>query len=131
MRAGAGASDGPGGAQLAKRLTDDLDRALAGIAPTLQETGARGEELLEKTRQSIARSAEKLGQGFDRTRLLRDREVLDDVRRVQAQLVPGGVPQERFFGLPSFAARHGARPFVERVLAAAAPLATGIEDLDL
>jgi len=41
------------------------------------------------------------------------------------------VPQERYFGLPSFAARHGARPFVERVLAAAIPLATGIRDLDL
>jgi len=130
-RAGAGAGDGPGGADLAKRLTEELDSALAGIAPTLLEAGERGEELLEKTRQSISRSADKLGQGYDRALLLSDRDVVDDVRRLQAQLFPGGVPQERYFGLPSFAARYGVRPFVERVMAAAAPLATGFVDLEL
>jgi len=129
--AGSGASGAPAGAELAKRLTDELDRALAGISPLLREAGPRGEELIEKTRRSMARSADKLGQGYDRARHLLDRELVDDVRRVQEQLWPGGVPQERFFGVPSFAARHGARPFVERVLQAAAPFATGFTDVAL
>jgi hypothetical protein len=41
------------------------------------------------------------------------------------------MPQERFFGLSSFAARLGQRAFVERVLAAAGPLATGFTDLEI
>jgi hypothetical protein len=79
----------------------------------------------------MTRSAAKLGRSFDRARSLQDREIAEDLRRVQSRLIPGGVPQERFFGLPSFAARYGQRAFVERVLAAAEPLRTGVEDLEL
>jgi bacillithiol biosynthesis cysteine-adding enzyme BshC len=126
-----GAPVEPGGDRLAQRLVDGVDRVLADIAPLLREAGERGERSLEKTRRSMARSAGKLGRNYDRARLLRDRELVDDVRRAQARLLPCGIPQERFFGLPSFAARYGQRAFIERVLALAAPLRIGIEDLDL
>ena len=79
----------------------------------------------------MARSAARLGGSYDRARLQQDQQLVDDLRRVQARLAPRGILQERFFGLPSFAARHGQRAIVERVLAAAEPLRTGIEDLDL
>jgi bacillithiol synthase len=127
----AGASDEPGGEALAKRLMDDLDRAIDAIAAPLRRAGERGERALEKTRRSVARSAGKLGRRYDRARLLRDREIADDVRRIQAKLLPKGTYQERFFGIPSFAARYGQRPFIERVLAAATPLRTDIEDIEL
>jgi len=126
-----GAPREPGGERLAQRLVDGFDRALADVAPALHEAGERGVRSLEKTRRSVARSAGRLGRSYDRARLLRDRELVDDVKRAQARLLPWGIPQERFFGISSFAARYGQRAFTERVLAAALPLRTGIEDLDL
>jgi bacillithiol biosynthesis cysteine-adding enzyme BshC len=125
------APTGTGGDHVARRVTDGIDRALADVTPLLREAGEYALAALEKTRRSMARSAGKLGRSFERARLLRIREVVDDVRRVQARLIPGGVPQERFFGLASFAARHGQRAIVERVLAAAEPLRVGVGDLNL
>ena len=121
----------PGGDRLAQRVMDGVDRALADVAPLLREAGDRAERALEKTRGTMARSARKLGRNYDRAQLLRNREAVDDLRRAQATLQPHGIPQERFFGLPSFAARYGQRAFVERVLAASEPLSVGIKDLEL
>ncbi len=119
------------GDQLTRRVVAGVERALADIAPTLRDAGELALLALEKTRRSFAQSAGKLGRNYDRARLLRDRELVDDVRRAQARLYPRGVPQERHVGLPSFAARYGQRAFIERVLAAAEPLRTDIVDLDL
>jgi uncharacterized protein YllA (UPF0747 family) len=127
----AGAPGELDGDRLAARVASGVERVLADIAPVLRDAGELAERSLEKTRSSFARSAGKLGRSYDRARRLRDRELLDDVRRAQARLLPCGVPQERYVGLPSFAARYGQRAFVERVLAAAEPLQTGIVDLDL
>ena len=46
-------------------------------------------------------------------------------------LFPGGVPQERVFSLPAYAARHGAATLVSRVLAAIAPFDPAVVDLEL
>ena len=127
----AGAPGEAGGDRVAQRLVDGVNRVLADIAPVVSEAGERAARSLEKTRRSMARSAGKLGRNYDRARLLQDREIFDDVQRAQARLLPRGIPQERFFGLPSFAARYGQRAFIERVLATATPLRIGIEDLDL
>ncbi len=127
----AGAVGDSGGDRLARDLVAGVDRLLAELTPRIREAGERGLKSLEKTRRSMARSATKLGRSFDRAQWLRNREAVDDLRRVQARLQPQGLPQERFFGLPSFAARYGQRAFIDRVLAAAEPLRTGIEDLDL
>ncbi len=125
------ASGESGGDHLGQSLIAGVDRLLADFTPLVGQAGERGLKSLEKTRRTMARSAEKLGRSFDRARLLRNREAVDGLRRVQARLQPRGIPQERFFGLSSFAARYGQRAFIERVLAVATPLATGIEDLDL
>ena len=119
------------GAELTRRVVDGIDRALNDVAPLMREAGERAERSLEKSRGTMARAAEKLGRGYDEARLHRDRDLVDDVTRVQAKLYPSGIPQERFFGFSSFAARFGQRAFVERVLAHASPLATGFTDVDL
>ena len=126
-----GASGEPGGERIAQDLVAGVDRLLADITPVVRGAGERGLKSLEKTRRNMARSAGKLGRSFDRAQLLLNRDAVDDLRRVQARLQPRGIPQERFFGLSSFAARYGQRAFIERVLASATPLRTGIEDLDL
>ena len=119
------------GDRLAQRVVTGVERVLADVTPAVRDAGERAVRSLEKTRASFARSAGRLGRSYDRARLLRDRELVDDVRRAQARLYPNGVPQERHVGLPSFAARYGQRAFIERVLAAAVPLGTCIEDIDL
>jgi bacillithiol biosynthesis cysteine-adding enzyme BshC len=120
-----------GGDRIAARLVEGVDTLLAEAWLAMLEAGERGERAIAKTRASMTRSAAKLGRSVDRARSLQDREIVEDIRRIQSRLMPGGVPQERFFGLPSFAARYGQRAFVERVLASAEPLRTGIEDLEL
>lgn len=119
------------GDRLAQRVMEGIDRALADVAPLVREAGDRAERALEKTRGAMARSAAKLGRNYHRARLLRNRDAVDDLRRAQATLQPRGVPQERFFGLPSFAAQYGQRAFVEHVLTAATPLSVGVKDLAL
>jgi bacillithiol biosynthesis cysteine-adding enzyme BshC len=126
-----GASGERGGERIAAALAAGVDRLLDDLAPLVEDTGERGLKSLEKTRRTMAQSAAKLGRSVDRARLLRNRDAVDALRRVQTRLWPRGIPQERFFGLSSFAARYGQRTFVERVLAAATPFATGFEDLDL
>jgi bacillithiol biosynthesis cysteine-adding enzyme BshC len=119
------------GDTLAQRVVDGIERVLADVAPAVRDAGEHALQALEKTRASFARSAEKLGRNYDKARLMCDRELVDDVRSAHARLMPGGVLQERHVGLASFAARYGQRAFIERVLAAAEPLKTGIVDLDL
>jgi len=119
------------GERITQRIVAGVDRVLAEIAPELRESGESAMVSLEKTRRAMARSAGKLGASVDKARSLRDREAIEDLRLIQARLLPRGVPQERFFGFPSYAARYGQRAVVEQVLAAAEPLRTGFTDLEL
>ena len=125
---------GPGelsGDRLERNLVAGIDRLLNDLAPKVGAAGERAEKALEKTRSSMARSAAQLQRSYDHALLLVNREIVDDISRVRARLLPRGIAQERFFGLSSFAARYGQSAFIERVLAAATPFRTGIEDLEL
>jgi bacillithiol biosynthesis cysteine-adding enzyme BshC len=113
--------EGTGGEAVATRLIGAIDRALEEVAPALRETGERAERAAAKTRGTVARAVEKLGRNVDKARRLRDRTFLEDLERLRERLFPGGVPQERFYGISYFAARYGERAFVERVLGAAEP----------
>ena len=126
-----GVTHGPEGDVIARRLVEAVDRALDDAGPALRNAGEGVDRAVAKTRATVARAAGKLGRNYDKARRHRDGDTVDHVRRLQASLLPGGMPQERFFGMASFAARYGQRPFVERVLGAAAPLRTDIEDLAL
>lgn len=126
-----GSSGDPSGETLVRPLVEAFDRALADAAPALRRGGERVDRWISKTRGTVARAAEKLGRNYDRALAHRDREVVDGVRRLRERLLPSGMPQERYFGMSYFAARYGERVFVERVLAAAEPFASAIEDLEL
>lgn len=130
-RARRGSPEEPAGDALARRLAEAFEHALIDVAPALRKAGDRVDRAIAKTRGTVARAVERLGRNYDKARLYRDREIVDDVRRLQGRLQPRNVPQERFFGMASFAARHGEREFVERVLAAATPYSASIEDLEL
>lgn len=116
---------------LTRRVVEGIERVLAEVAPDVRDAGPGASKALAKTRKTMARAAAKLGTNVDKAWRLRDHETVDDLRLIQARLLPGGVPQERYFGLPSFAARYGQRAVVERVLAAAEPLCCGFTDVEL
>jgi bacillithiol biosynthesis cysteine-adding enzyme BshC len=125
------AGDGPAGREIAARLVDRFQQALAEVAPLLAPAGDGIEEAMEKTRGTVARAVGKLGEKVDRAFGHRDAARVEDVRRLQAWLRPGGLPQERVFGMSTFAARHGERALVERVVEEAEPFDGTVRDLDL
>lgn len=110
------------------RLRAAFAAAIDAIAPDVREAGARAVRALEKTRGTVTRAAERFERNVERAWRLRDEVLVADVRRLQERLYPGGVPQERVVGLSYYAARHGERELVERVVAAASP---GTRDLAL
>jgi bacillithiol biosynthesis cysteine-adding enzyme BshC len=110
------------------RLREALDAALDAAVPEAREAGERAVRALERTRGSVRRAAARFERNVDTAWRLRDSTLVADVRRLQEWLFPGGVPQERVVGLSYFAARHGERELVERVVASASP---GTRDLPL
>jgi uncharacterized protein YllA (UPF0747 family) len=82
-----------------------------------------------RARRGVARSLDKLDARLARGRRRRDQELVAAVRRLQTLLAPGGVPQERCYGLPYFAARHGDRALIEKVIAAVEPFDPTMRDL--
>jgi bacillithiol biosynthesis cysteine-adding enzyme BshC len=120
---------GGAGEDTARHLIEAFDRAMAEVAPALREAGERAERAAAKTRGTVARAVAKLGRNVDKAARLRDQTFAEDLRRLRERLHPDGVPQERFYGMSYFAARHGERAFTERVLAAADPGGPGARDL--
>jgi len=119
------------GERLSQRLAADVNRLLDQATPEVAAAGAGAVKALEKTRQTMSRSAVKLGRSLDKALLLRDRETVSDLEMIRARLLPRGIPQERFFAPASFCARYGQRAFLDRILAAAEPLRTGFHDVVL
>jgi uncharacterized protein YllA (UPF0747 family) len=122
---------GPSGSDVADRLVARFDAALAELAPALSEAGDGVAEAVAKTRGTVERAVAKLGEKLDRALSHRDAARVEDVRRLAAWLLPNGLPQERVFGVSYFAARHGERALVERVVEAAEPFAGAVRDLEL
>jgi bacillithiol biosynthesis cysteine-adding enzyme BshC len=103
---------------------DDVTRAaLAGDAG-LARAAAR-------TRATVDRALGRFIARYARERGARDGVAAARLDKVQRALAPGGVPQERFYGWPSLAARHGAATLKRLVLErlAAAPFATTLQEL--
>jgi bacillithiol biosynthesis cysteine-adding enzyme BshC len=111
-------------AELERRLLESFDRCFVEtrLAPELSDDVARA-------RRAIEKSVAKLGTKVRRAQLHRDGDLVASVRRLRAVLAPGGVPQERVYGLPYFAARHGDRALIEKVIAAAEPFDARLKDL--
>jgi hypothetical protein len=119
------------GGRVAARLLRAFDQTLEELVPTLRAAGEKAERAAEKTRGTVARAVEKLAENVDAAWRLRDHALVQDVTRLRERLFPEGIPQERRYGPCYFAARHGERPFLERVLAAADPGGTGTRSLAL
>jgi uncharacterized protein YllA (UPF0747 family) len=121
----------PAGPELAEMLARAFDDALRGITPTLRHAGGRIDRAIAKTRASVGRAVGRLGRNYDKARLQRDGDVVQDVERLQRRLYPNGRPQERVFGISYYAAHHGERALLEAVLRASEPFQPAMRDLPL
>jgi bacillithiol biosynthesis cysteine-adding enzyme BshC len=94
-------------------LVDRLTSAAAAVDPgdrNLARAAAR-------TRATVARALGRLAERAARTAAARDGVTLARLGRLEAALCPGGVPQERAYGWPSLAGRHGPAALKRLVLA--------------
>jgi bacillithiol biosynthesis cysteine-adding enzyme BshC len=82
-----------------------------------------------RTRATIERAVSRLADRYRRDLAARDATAAGRVDRLRASLFPGGGPQERVFGWPSFAAERGVRAFTEAVLAAVVPFDGATKEL--
>ncbi len=122
---------GTDGAEVSQRLLETFDAAVRDLVPTLRAAGEGIDEAIEKTRGTVARAVGKLGEKYDKARLHRDQSTVEEVRRLQAWIYPEGKPQERVYGVSYFAAKHGERAFIDRIVAAAEPFDAALKDIEL
>jgi len=117
--------------ELVKQLLAPFDAALAGARADLEEAGPGLTTAVDKTRATVEMAISKLAAKYDHALLHRNQRLVDDVRRIKELLYPGGIPQERVYGLAYFAARYGERTCIERVLSAIDPFAPDPRDVTL
>jgi bacillithiol biosynthesis cysteine-adding enzyme BshC len=117
----------PAAVGVAERLQAALEPHLAALAAL--DPGLR--DPVRKARETLARTSTHLAERAAQVLAERDRVSAERVDRLQGFLFPDGSPQERVFALPAFAARHGARAVIERVLAGVVPFDPMPRDLDL
>lgn len=84
---------------------------------------------MEHTRHKVRHALERLQRRAERAALHADAALVEDVRRLQALLLPEGQPMERFYGPSAWAAQVGGRALVDATLAAATPWETNQREL--
>jgi bacillithiol biosynthesis cysteine-adding enzyme BshC len=90
--------------------------AVEKIAASVDAAGAPLKRPALRTRASVARGLHRLIDRYARTLVERDETTLRRLRRLELALGPEGVPQERFYGWPSLAGRHGVEQFKRLVM---------------
>jgi bacillithiol biosynthesis cysteine-adding enzyme BshC len=85
----------------------------------------------ERARRSLHHTMARLERRHRTLALAKETTLAERVRRVQEWLFPGGVPQERVFGVPWFAAHAGIDSLREMILAAIDVLNPSVKDLPL
>ncbi len=118
-------------AAVSHALLAPFDGALGEVRAKIEALGPGVGAAVAKTRATVAAAVARLAGKVEKARLHQDRELVDDVRRLQELLCPNGLPQERVYGLPYFAARYGEGAFIARVLAAVTPFDSEPTDLVL
>jgi len=87
----------------------------------------------ERTRASIARGLERLIAHYARVLVEQDEVTAGRLRGLELALFPRRIPQERFYGWPHLAGRHGAAELKRLVLdrlQSAGPFVTEVQELE-
>jgi bacillithiol biosynthesis cysteine-adding enzyme BshC len=132
-----GAAAGPGGdgadpVALRRRLDDEIAPVVEQIARQVAALDPHLARPAQRTRDTVARAVGRLIDRAARTLAARDQTQLGRLDRLRRALYPDGVPQERFYGWPSLAGRHGPRALTQMVmerLRQSGPFLVGEQDL--
>lgn len=116
-------------ATVSSALLDPFLAGLAALEPQLLEIDDDLKVAVEKTRDAVAASVARLGARYERAYFRRNTQLVADVTALLAILHPAGHPQERFYGLSGFAARYGARAFLEQLVDATEPFVAARHNL--
>ncbi len=117
--------------RLRARLTGAFTAALDASRGEIESAGPGLVRAIEKARGSVEHAVERLVAKYESARLQDERDLVEAVAQIKLLLQPEGIPQERYYGLPYFAARYGQRPFLERILDAVSPFDPAVRDLHL
>jgi bacillithiol biosynthesis cysteine-adding enzyme BshC len=113
-------------------------RVAAAVAPLVDEVGRAAvaadpgaSRAVDRTRATVDRAFQRLVARYERALAARDATALERLDKLQRALAPGGVPQERAYGWPSLAARHGTAALKRLVLdhLARAPFPVAVQEL--
>jgi bacillithiol biosynthesis cysteine-adding enzyme BshC len=133
--ASAGRADGSAPGAIAASARDEIlplvDR-IASAAAAVDPGDRNLARAAARTRATVARALGRLADRAARTAAARDGVTLARLARLEAALCPGGVPQERAYGWPSLAGRHGPAALKRLVfarLAETGPFGAGLLDL--
>jgi bacillithiol biosynthesis cysteine-adding enzyme BshC len=135
--AGARPAGAPDPATLAERVRAQIVPQVAEIADAVAGALPADKNLARaaaRTRAVVARALEHLTGRYARQLAERDGVALARLRRLEAALLPDGVPQERFYAWPSLAGRHGPAAIKCAVLdrlAARGPFSGALEEIEL
>jgi bacillithiol biosynthesis cysteine-adding enzyme BshC len=125
----------PDSLALAAAVRDDILLRVDRLAETVAAVDAADRNLVRaavRTRATVAYALRRLTDRAARSALARDRAAFARLDRLVAALCPDGVPQERAYGWPSLAGRHGPvtlKRLVFARLAEAGPFGTDLLDL--
>jgi bacillithiol biosynthesis cysteine-adding enzyme BshC len=97
----------PTPAALRARVAAEIAPVVEAITREVQAADPQLSRGAERTRASVAHALERLTARYERTLVTRDGVALARLRRLRADLAPGGAPQERVYAWPSLAGRHG------------------------
>jgi bacillithiol biosynthesis cysteine-adding enzyme BshC len=120
---------------LAVAARDDILQRVDRLADAAAGVDAADRNLARaaaRTRATVARALGRLAERAARTAAARDGAALARLARLEAALCPDGVPQERAYGWPSLAGRHGPailKRLVFERLAEAGPFGGDLLDL--
>ncbi|MDY7227999.1 bacillithiol biosynthesis cysteine-adding enzyme BshC [Hyalangium rubrum] len=111
------------------RLMGTLAPELARLGQCMAALDPSFAHAIERTEESVRTALSRLVAKYGRALGQRDQVTLERLDRLRAYLAPEGTPQERFYGLPYYACRFGARAFTRMVLEACEPFSGSLKDL--
>jgi len=114
-------------------LASQIVPAVETIAASVEAAYVQLQRPARRTRAGVARGLTRLIDRYARTLVERDELTLRRIRRLELALSPEGTPQERYYGWPSLAGRHGVaglKRLVLENLQTTGPFVTDVRDVE-
>jgi bacillithiol synthase len=109
-------AEGPDPQGLRRRAAEQITTAIDTFTRDVVAADGTLAAAAIRTRASVDHAVGRFVDRYTRNRAERDGIATARLDKIQRALAPGGIPQERFFGWPTFAARYGMAAFKHAVM---------------